>query len=51
MEYPDITSNMMGPKTTPSKLKGKKLAISSGESDVELSSDFKVILIEPEEIY
>jgi len=46
-----VTSNMVGPRTTPSKSKRKQLAISSEESDVEPSSGLKEILIEPEGIY
>jgi len=42
---------MVGPSTTLSKSKGKQLALSSEESDVEFSSDLKEILIEPERIY
>jgi len=41
---------MVGSSTTPSKSKGKQLTISSGESDIELSSGLKEILIEPEGI-
>ena len=51
MEYPEVTSNLVGPSTTSSKSKGKQLAISSEESGVELSLDLKEILIEPERIY
>ena len=51
MEYLDVTSNMVGQNTTPNKSKGKQLAISSRESDAELSSALKEILIEPEGIY
>jgi len=34
-EYPEVTSNMVGPSTTPSKSKGKQLAVNSEESDAE----------------
>ena len=44
MEYLDITSNMVGPSTTPSMSKEKQLAIRLLESDVELSSGFIEIL-------
>ena len=42
---------MVAPSATPSKLKGKQLALSSEESDAECSSGLKEILIEPEGIY
>jgi len=51
VEYPDVTSNIVGLGTTPSKSKWKHLDISSGEFGVELSSDLKEILIAPEGIY
>ena len=50
-EYPEVTSNMVGPSITPSKSKEKQLALSSKESDIEHSSSLKEISIEPEEIY
>jgi len=50
-EYPEVTSNMVGPSTAPSKSNGKQLALSSEESDAEYSSSLKEILIEPEGIY
>ena len=40
----------MGSSTTPSKSKGKQLALSSEESDVEHSSGLKEILTEPKGI-
>ena len=46
-----MTSNMVGPNTTPSKSTGKQLALSSEESNTEHFSDLKEILIELEEIY
>ena len=42
---------MVGPSTTPSKSKGKQLALSSEESYDEHSSGLKEILIKPEGIY
>ena len=46
-----MTFNIMGPSTILSKSKGKQLAISSGESDVELSLGLKEILIKPKGNY
>jgi len=46
-----VTSNMVGPSTTPSTSKGKQPAISSDESDTEPSSGFREILIKPEGVY
>ena len=43
-EYPEVSFNMLGPTTTPSKSKGKQLAISSEESNLERSSGLKEIL-------
>jgi len=51
VEYPEVTSNIAGPSTTPSKSKRKQLAFSSEESDTKRSSGLKDILIEPEKIY
>ena len=34
-EYPEVTANMVGPSTTPSKTKGKQPIVSSDESDIE----------------
>jgi len=51
VEYSEMSFNMVGPSTTPSKSKGKQLAINSEESDVEPSSGLKEILIESEGIY
>jgi len=51
VEYPEVTANMVGPSLTPSKSKGKQLAVSSEESDVDRSPDLKDILIEPEGVY
>jgi len=42
---------MVGPSTTPSKSKGKQLALNSEESDIECFSGLKEILVEPEGIY
>ena len=42
---------MVGPRTTPSKSKGKQFAFSSEESNTERSSGLKEIMIEPERIY
>jgi len=42
---------MVGASTTPSKSKGKQLALSSEESNAERSPGLKEILIEPEGIY
>jgi len=42
---------MVGPSATPSKSKGKQLALSSEESDTKCSSSLKEILIKPERIY
>ena len=46
-----MTFNMVGSNITPSKSKGKQLAISSGESNIEPSSNLKEILVEPEGIH
>jgi len=35
MEYPEVTVNMVGPSTTPSKSKIKQPIVSSDKSDVE----------------
>jgi len=51
VEYPKVTFNMVGPRVTPSKSKGKQLALNSEESDSEHSSSVKEILIELEGIY
>jgi len=50
-EYPEVTSNMIGPSTTPSKSKGKQLAFSSAKLDTERSSGLKEVLIKPKGIY
>jgi len=50
VEYPEVAFNMVGPSITSNKSKGKQLAISSEEFDIELSSGLKKILIEPERI-
>ena len=34
-EYPEVTANMVGPSTTPSKTKGKQPTVSSDEFDTE----------------
>ena len=49
-KYMKVTSNMVGPSTTPSKSKEKQLALSSKELDTEYFTGLKEILIEPEEI-
>ena len=46
-----MNANMVGLSFTPSKPKGKQLAVSSEESNVDQSSDLKDILIEPEGVY
>jgi len=51
MEYPEVTSTMVGPCTTPSKSKGKQLVVYSGESDDESSSGLKEIQNESEGVY
>jgi len=51
VEYPEVTSNMVGPCTTPSKPKGKQSVVCSGESDDEPSSSLKEILRESEGVY
>ena len=35
MEYPEVTTNVVGPSTTPSKTKGNQPIVSSDESDTE----------------
>ena len=35
-EYPEVTTNMVGPSTTLNKTKGKQPIVSSNESDTEL---------------
>ena len=42
---------MVGPSSTPSKSKGKKLAFSSKESDADKSLGLKDVLGEPERVY
>ena len=51
VEYPEVTSSMVGLSTTPIKLKAKQLALSSGEPGTECSSGLKEKLIEHEGIY
>ena len=48
VENPEVTANMVGSSFTPSKSKEKQLAVSSKESDVDRSPDFKDVLIKPE---
>ena len=50
-EYPEITSDTMGPSATPRKLKRKQPALSSEKSDVQYFLGLKEILDEPEKIY
>ena len=50
VEYLEVTSNMVDPSATSSKSKGKQLALSSEESDIECLPGLKEILIEPEGI-
>jgi len=35
VEYPEVTANMVGPSTTPSRSKEKQPIVSSDESDAE----------------
>ena len=51
VEYPKVTSNMVGLCTTPSKSKGKQSVVCSGESDDELSFGLKKILSESKGMY
>jgi len=51
VEFPEVTSNIVGPSTIPSKSKGKQLVLSSEKSDTGRSSGLKELLIEPERIY
>ena len=46
-----MTTNMVGSRSTPSKSKGKQLAVSSEESDADRSSGLKDVLVEPEGVY
>ena len=46
-----MTVNIVGPSAMSSKLKGKQLALSSEESDVENSLGLKEILINPKGTY
>jgi len=48
---PRSDCNMVGPSFTPKKSKGKQLAVSSEESDIDRSSGLKDILVEPEGVY
>ena len=50
-EYLKVTSNIVSLSAMPNKSKGKQLALSFKESDVEHSSRFKEILAKPEGIY
>jgi len=49
-EYPEVTSNMVGPSTSPSKSKRKQQIVSSDESDNE-PSGLKELLTESEAVY
>jgi len=51
VEYLEVTAKMVGPRFTPSKSKGKQLAISSEESDDDWSPGLKDALAEPEGVY
>ena len=51
VEYPEVSSNMVGPGTTQSKSKRNKPVVCSGKSDDEPSSDLKEILSESEGMY
>ena len=51
VEYPEVTSNMVGPSIMSIKSKGKQPVVSSDESDNEPSSDLREILIKPEGLY
>ena len=51
IKYPEVTANMVGLRFTLNKSKGKQLAVSSEELDVDRSPGLKDILIEPEGVY
>ena len=51
VEYPEVTTNMVRLSFTPTKSKGKQLAVSSEESDADQSPGLKDVLIEPEGVY
>jgi len=51
VQYPEVTSNMVGQNNTPSMSWEKQLDISSEKSNVETSLDLKEILIKPEGFY
>ena len=46
-----MTTNMVGPSSTPNKSKGKQLAVSSEESNVDRSPRLKDALVELEGVY
>ena len=48
IKYLEVTSNIVGPSTTPAQ---RGSSLSSEESDAKCSPSSKEILIEPEEIY
>ena len=50
-KYPEVTANIVGSSSTPSKSKGKQLAVSLEESYVDRSPGLKDILVEPEGAY
>ena len=51
VKYPEVTANTVGPSFTPNKSKGKQLAVSSEESDVNWSPGLKHIPVEPKGVY
>ena len=51
VEYPEVTANMVEPSSTPSKSKGRQLAVSSEESDDDPPPGLKDVLIESEGVY
>ena len=51
VEYPEVTSNMVGPCTISSKSNGKQSVVCSDESDDESSSGLKEILNGLERVY
>jgi len=46
-----VTANIVGPSSTPSKSKGKQLAITLEESDADRSPSLKNILVDLEGVY
>jgi len=51
IEYPEVTVNMVGSSSTPSKFKGKQLAVSSEETAADRSPGLKDSLVEPKGVY